>query len=134
MMGLSWSEAHCNVCGGDFGTHTPACKELRDRLTQLEQQNNTLIIQASENEILIHGMQEGTLIPQLEAENERLKARQVEILVSIYKRGYHVSASVAVADYCDEVLDKSGALLGLVREAAASMPPPAYLEKWKINK
>jgi regulator of replication initiation timing len=127
----------------EFGTETweqraRACaaelEEAKGNITALMLQNETLIIQAGELEIKIQGMQEGTLIPQLEAENERLKARQVEILVSIYKRGYHVSASVAVADYCDEVLDKSGALLGLVREAAASMPPPAYLEKWRINK
>jgi hypothetical protein len=51
----------------------------------------------------------GGLVPQGEFMN-------IEKLAEIYKRGTKEAA--LVAEICDEVLDRSGALLGEVREAA----------------
>ena len=52
---------------------------------------------------------------ELEAEVERLQAEKENALVEIYARG-NQTAFAAVAQVCDEKLDRSGALLGRVRE------------------
>lgn len=40
------------------------------------------------------------------------------VLVELYKQGYKKSASLSVAELCDNTLDRSGGLLGRVRDAA----------------
>ncbi len=52
----------------------------------------------------------------LSAENEKLRAQQLSVLT-----GFYLKQPAAVAEICDTVLDRSGALLGRVRDHAAEV-------------
>lgn len=61
-----------------------------------------------------------------EAEKEREEARHwarklLAALISVYNSGYKTHAAVAVANVCDEKLDRSGQLLGEIRKAARKL-------------
>ena len=50
-----------------------------------------------------------------------LKQQMVDALAKIYRLGHDETCSLAVADLCDEELDKSGKLLGEVRKRALEL-------------
>jgi len=58
----------------------------------------------------------------IEAEARAESSAEMErALALVYAEGYASPAPVAVAKVCDETLDRSGALLGRIRTAAASL-------------
>lgn len=50
-----------------------------------------------------------------------IRAERERVCAAVYAEGHSTSAPVAVAKVCDETLDRSGALLGRVRDAARAI-------------
>ena len=63
---------------------------------------------------------DAALLAELKAKVLKLEAKHLEALALIYAHGRQ-EAKISVADVCDEYLDKTGRLLGDVRERAEAI-------------
>ena len=132
----------CPHCQGRFGAHVPGCsnagkssehmeiEQLRDKIEKLEAENERLrnFVEESGDNLIRAGVllnkdaiiadleeyniAQGNALEKLRAENERL-TKIVDRLMLIYQRNPQ-----SVAMDLDEQLDRSGNLLGWVRDAA----------------